>query len=410
MEEHLVPLTTAAMYDLSVPLLSPSLENVKVDLVVTGSIAAVQSLHLIRSLRRLGAEVQVILSKGGELFIGKTALEWASGSAVITDFCGHISHLAGGDLCVIAPASANFLARLKSGFTDDPASARVQSYLGSAPHRVIAVPCMHDSLLASPFTSKNLSELKPHLTLLWGEAAEGKRKFPNPDTLADDISHHYNSLAKSDPVLVIMGSTRSYLDDVRFMQSYSSGALGSEVAEELHRHGMKVHVITGDTRQKPRNVTSQEALSHQDMLSAAQKSLGERPAHIIMLASVLDYVCQEKQPGKISSGKKDLTVSLTPTSKIRSQINSDYRKICFKLEPHQPSASWQHSLLEKWSTHDGVDMVVVNALEHMQNGNYQAHCLHYETTEPTSSPKMKEISSKRALAQYLRMYLKNQLP
>lgn len=415
MPTHSHPLIHAAADDLSVELRSSALQHVTVDVVVSGSIAAVESLHLVRALRRLGARVQVVLSRGGELFIGKAALEWASAARVQSDFCGHTSHLAHGDLCVIAPASANFLARIRAGMADDVAAARVQSYLGSRPERVIVVPCMHDSLLSSPFVTQNIGEHYGQNQVLWGAAEEGKRKFPQPDVLASHISHYYHRLQLTpDPALVVMGATRGYLDDVRFMQSFSSGDLGCEVAEELHLWGIEVRVIMGDVRRKPSSIPHiTKTLSHEEMLHSAQSHLKERPSHIIMLASVLDYLPKTPHHGKIPSGRRDLSVTLTPTSKIRSQLfpgaapcGRAYHKICFKLEPELLSLEQHRALLLKWHAEDGVDVVVMNALEDMKEGGYRARCLHHKADRP--EPEAAEYHSKRALARHLRSSLQRQ--
>lgn len=443
--------------DLAVVRTSLSLLGVRVDLIVTGSIAAVESLRLIRALRRLGAEVKVVLSRGGAQFITPMSLAWASCREVMSEFSGSISHLSDADLCVVAPASAHFLARLCTGGAGDAAAARVLSYLGrdslgenkvkGARPPLIVVPCMHDSLLNSPFTHRHvfyLEEKAENTVVIWGAQENGKRKFPDSDVLADEISHHYHrSRAGVDPALVIMGATRAYIDDVRFMQSYSSGALGSEITEELYRWGMEVRVICGDASKKPK-VAKEMILAptYAEMHEAAVQALNKQPAHVVMVASVLDYVPRKKISGKVRSGREDLKVELKSTEKIRSQLSprnagGRYHKICFKLEPEELSLGDHVALWRRWRHDDGVDLLVMNALSSVSReksrsdgSSYRARVVHSDdyffeelagersdvvgheenrmnvTDQPAEGHRSVQLYSKRQLARYITGYLR----
>src|SRR5690242_6546348 len=151
--------------DLSVIPKSSTLRGKHLDVIVTGSIAAVESVRFVRALRRLGAEITVYLSDGGAQFITPIALSWASTRSVVTGFSGEATHLATHDGCVIAPASANFIADVLHGKASTPSTALVASYFGQR-RPVFYLPAMHESLFRSPHIKTNLARFSENATEL----------------------------------------------------------------------------------------------------------------------------------------------------------------------------------------------------------------------------------------------------
>ena len=243
--------------DLKVDLNSLSLDGIEIDLIVGGSIGAVESVRFIRALRRLGGNVRVIMSPGAKLFTTKDALEWASNNPVIENFSGFAPHIATGDLLLICPASASLIGKIAQGICDTPATTLVQSYIGMK-KPIQLLPNMHSSLSDSPIVSANLSKLAEYITLLQPRVEEGKSKFPEPRTLADMVSHNHNRSKDREKtsVLVCMGSTKGYLDDIRYISNYSSGGLGSKISEELFRQGINVHVVCGSVEILPQTYST----------------------------------------------------------------------------------------------------------------------------------------------------------
>lgn len=318
--------------DLTVDQISTCLSDKNIDFIVCGSIASIESPKLIRALRRLGAEVRPFQTEGGAMFVTKMALEWAAAKPIVDSFTGLSTHLATSDAIVIAPITADFMAKIALGICNDPASALVQSAIGQG-KKIIAFPAMHDSLWNSPATQKNLETSKKWVTFLEPRREEGKRKFPDPDEAADRISHEI--CKNTSEVLVTMGPTKAYLDDVRYISNYSSGALGSAIVTELYRHGYSVYCISGPSHIKPKVFNSLiHVETHIEMLEAIHTITNTIEPHLIMAAAVLDYVPKDRLSGKMRSGASGKNIELIPTSKILSQIEPNGKKrIAFKLEP-----------------------------------------------------------------------------
>ena len=326
--------------DLQVEPISDSLKGKRLDVFVTGSIGAVESVRFIRALRRLGAIVHPILSKGASQFIGLDALSWAAGGvAVQTEFSGQTTHLASRDAMIVAPASANALSKIAQGVLDTPGSALAASYLGVGKPLII-LPNMHDSLYQSPFVKKNIELLSSVTKVLEPRREEGKQKFPEPQILADEVSHTLNQafnegLEGSHGVMVNMGSTRGYLDDIRYVSNYSSGRLGSLIAEELYRYGCRTYVVAGSCQVYPRVYTSLKLCrTNAEMESEALVLLSSNARAAVCAASVLDFLPSEKLSGKIKSkDHKSLSFTMERTHKIIEKIKPKGRvKVGFKLE------------------------------------------------------------------------------
>jgi phosphopantothenoylcysteine decarboxylase/phosphopantothenate--cysteine ligase len=355
-------------FDLNVDLISPSLMGKNLDFIVTGSIAACESPRLIRALRRLGANVRVTLTDGGGMFITKTSLEWASAQSITTDFSGLSTHLATSDAIVIAPMTADFLAKIKNGICNDPASALVQSALGQK-KLVLAIPTMHDSLWKSPFVEANYAVAKQWITFLQPRLEEGKLKFPDPEESADRISHAINR--SQIDVLLTMGPTKGYIDDVRYISNYSSGALGTAINNELFRQGCSLYCISGPSQIKPRVFTELVNVeTNLEMDLAIARTLAKVSAHVVMAAAVLDYVPAHRVQGKIRSGSPTETLELKSTEKLLSKIKPNGNKrIAFKLEPDGTNLELKaKEYLKKYS----LDYVFTNTIHSVNQNSHKA--------------------------------------
>lgn len=361
--------------DLSVIPFSDSLKNIKIDLAVCGSIAAVESVKFIRSLRRLGALVCPWLSSGGSQFVTETSLSWAAASQAQTHFSGTRSHLACRDALIIAPASSSMIAKIAYGITDGPIAALAASYLGSK-LPVFIVPTMHESMFNSPIFKDNINKLAPMVHLFLPEEEEGKRKFPDHEVLADEFSHYFNSknLGCSEGVLVNMGSTKGYIDDIRYISNYSSGALGSAMVEEMYRHGLPSFVVAGDSTIKPKVFSSMsEVATNLEMLDECRSILDDRANSCVCAASVLDYIPLNKEKGKIRSNRGHIEVVMKQTDKIISQLKPRSGvKVGFKLEPFLNSDHGLHIAKEYIPKYD-LSMLVVNEFSKVNAKRHSAN-------------------------------------
>lgn len=359
--------------DLIVSPVSNALNGWKLDVVVSGSIGAVESVKFVRALRRLSCSVTPWLTRGGAEFITAQSLSWAAGRETVTGFSGAASHIATADGCIVAPASASLIGKVAHGITDSPAAALVASYLGMG-KPVLMLPNMHDSLYRSPAVQNNLKTLESYgVTILGARTEEGKQKFPASDVLADICS--YNLLAPENgtkKILVTMGTTRGYIDDVRYISNYSSGALGTAICSELYRHGFETLVVCGPCQIKPvLNGKMFPVETNDDMERAIKAALAQGACASVLAASVLDFAPETKQSGKIKSATNEtLTVTLNRTKKLISEIKTKI-KVGFKLETGLTDAKAVDLAQEYIKKYD-LSMFVVNDLSDVGESKHLA--------------------------------------
>lgn len=400
--------------DLAVEPISQALSGWTIDVVVSGSIGAVESVRFIRALRRLGAEVVPWLTAGGARFVTDVAVSWAAGRPVRSEFSGDASHIATGQACVIAPASANILSQVAHGITDTPATALVASYLGAG-LPVCAVPNMHESLALSPAVLENTETLRRFgVDILASRDEEGKRKFPDPAWLADMVAHSLRRrpyAAAIPRILVSMGTTRGYIDDVRYVSNYSTGALGTLVVEELHRHGLFTDVVCGPCPVKPKVyglLTLVE--TNQEMAAACDAAMGQGSQAAVLAASILDFAPDTRTSGKISSADHDhLTVTMGKQPKIIAGITpATGLKVGFKLEAGL-TMEHAHALACRYMAQYQLSLMVLNDLNQVTETRHQAWVFEREKAQGLIKP-LGLIETKRGLAQCIARHIAAQLP
>ncbi len=401
--------------DLQVEARSAALSSWTVDVVVSGSIGAVESVRFIRALRRLGAVVTPWLTQGGAQFITPTALSWAAGTEVRQGFAGDASHIALADACIVAPASASLIGKVAHGITDTAAAALVTSYLGGK-RPVLLLPNMHDSLALAPAVQDNVERLRgAGVHILEARSEEGKRKFPDPAQLADEVAHLLNAAAwrqrgGAPGVLVTMGSTRGYIDDVRYISNYSSGALGTAIAEELYRFGFPTHVVAGPCQIRPQSYTTLAApMTNDDMEAAALRAVAAGASAAVLAASVLDFAPENKTSGKISTAQNaTLAVPLVRTRKIIAAVHpASGIKVGFKLETGLDAAKAQ-AIAQDYMPRYGLSMLVVNDLADVDGARHQATV--FTATHGSHSPGAPvPVVGKRALAQRIAEHVRQRL-
>ncbi len=381
--------------DLAVKLVSEALAGVHLDVVVSGSIGAVESIRFVRALRRLGADVTPWLTQGGCQFVTPLALGWAAARECRTGFEADASHLAEGHACVVAPASASFIAKIANGITDTPAAALVTSYLGWK-RPVIILPSMHDSLAHAPQVQANLDKLRagaPNVIILGSRLEEGKHKFPEPAVLADHCAHAYNNAIlktrrAATRVMLTLGGTRAWFDEVRYIGNYSTGRLGSLVTEELHRLGLDVDVLAGAAEFLPRcHHSLTRVATNEDLAREARKLIEQKPDALVHAAAVLDFAPSRKLPGKTPSAAGKQTIELIPTPKILDDLKSrGPAKVAFKLE----SGIDEHKaavIAREYITKHGLTMLVVNNLSDVSADRHKAWIFETQTAgHPVERP------------------------
>jgi len=398
--------------DRDVDLLGGHLSNRKIDLVVTGGIAAVECVKLIRELRRYGADVRVSMTPSATTFVSPKSLEWAAKNPVLTDLSGAAEHITHADAVIIAPCSLDFMSKIALGLADSAAATLVQSAISRIP--VFFAPSMHLSLQGNPAYARNLEALRAisHVTIFETQVNEGKAKMMAFEEMVARVSHALNAAGKlgGKSVAITLGATRSPVDDVRHLGNSSSGALGFAIADELYRAGANVHAICGDTSvAAPHSpIEIQKVSTNSEMLAALQLVCQRsRPSIGIFSAAVLDFEVANPRNGKTSS-KDSLSIQLQPAPKVHAAL--DYRfetKVGFKLES-QLSVEELKKKITHWALEAQCQFVVGNRLEdvHRKDGTSTEHEAHIWAR---SANAFETIKGKPAIARRLRELLESHL-
>ncbi|WP_346838178.1 bifunctional phosphopantothenoylcysteine decarboxylase/phosphopantothenate--cysteine ligase CoaBC [Microbulbifer sp. SAOS-129_SWC] len=281
---------------------APTLSRKRILLGISGGIAAYKSADLVRRLKERGAEVQVVMTAGAQEFIRPLTFQALSGNPVHTDLLdpaaeaamGHIELAKWAELILIAPASAQVLAKLAGGFADDLLSTLC---LASEAKLALA-PAMNQAMWRHPATAANVQTLATRGALLWGPAAGsqacgdvGPGRMLEPDTLAAEVEKLFRaspSLAGKQ-VVITAGPTREALDPVRFLSNHSSGKMGFALAAAARDAGAEVTLIAG-----PVNLATPAGVKRIDVTGALEmRDAAERAADLcdifIGAAAVADF-------------------------------------------------------------------------------------------------------------------------
>jgi phosphopantothenoylcysteine decarboxylase / phosphopantothenate---cysteine ligase len=302
-------------------------------LVISGGIAAYKSLELIRRLRERGAEVRSILTRGGAEFVTPLAVAALSENKVyqqlfsLTDESemGHIRLSREADLIVVAPASADLLAKLAQGLADDLASTT----LLAADKPVLIAPAMNAMMWAHPATQANVATLKARgVRQIGPEAGDlacgeiGSGRMAEPMEILGAIEGYFGADAplSGRRALVTSGPTFEAIDPVRFIANRSSGKQGHAIAAALARRGATTVLVSGPTSEPdPAGVEVRHIESAEEMLAACRAAL---PADIaVCAAAVADWRPVEKAASKIKKGVREpATIALARNPDILATL------------------------------------------------------------------------------------------
>jgi len=314
------------------------LRGKRITLGVTGSIAAYKSVLLLRELVREGAEVEVVLTTSGAKFVGAPTFAGLSGKAPHTSMFEdgaagelHVELGRRSDLVLIAPATADVLARLAHGRADDLLSALV--LCATCP--VLVAPAMHPSMWAHPGTQRNVALLVADQRVgfvgpVEGEVASGDvgvGRMAEPEVIVSfAIAQLSPGTLRGRHVVVTAGPTAEDIDPVRFISNRSSGKMGFAVAERAAAQGAKVTLIAGPVAlPTPAGVTRVDVRSASAMRGAIWQALkpdlGGADA-LIMTAAVADYRPAETHASKLKRGESAIGLELVPNTDLLAEIGA----------------------------------------------------------------------------------------
>jgi len=344
--------------------------NRNVLLGVSGGIAAYKSAELVRALQELGATVRVIMTHGAREFITPLTLQALSGHPVHTELLderaemgmGHIELARWADLLLIAPATADLIARLSIGRADDLLTTVA---LATAAPKLIA-PAMNQQMWKDHATAANIQILAGRGVRIVGPAAGqqacgdvGPGRMETPAVIAEAAAGLFaTGLLAGKRVVITAGPTREALDPVRYISNNSSGKMGYALAQAAVDAGAITTLVSGPVSlQTPEHVRLIGVLSAQDML---EQCLGLLPDCDIFIAcaAVADYKPAVVQQGKIKKGPAELTLALVRTTDILAEVAASKRGIYtvgFAAETNDVLAYARDKLQRK-----ALDMIVAN--------------------------------------------------
>ena len=351
------------------------LQGKTVVLGVTGGIAAYKMPNLASALVKLGCNVQVLMTQNATQFITAVTFETLTGNKALVDtfdrnFSFQVEHIAvadQADLVMIAPATANVIAKLAHGLADDMLTTTVLAC--NCPK--IVVPAMNTKMYENPVTQDNLNILRHYGWEVVEPAsgylacgAVGKGKLPEPEALLQvilhDLAHEKDMVGKK--VLVTAGPTQEALDPVRYLTNHSSGKMGYAIAQAAARRGAQVTLVSGPVALKRLPyVETVDVVSAQEMFEAVTTRAAEQDI-IIKAAAVADYRPTVVAEDKMKKSDDALSIPLERTQDILGWLGQHRRPgqfLCgFSMETQNMVENSRKKLEKK-----RVDMIAANTLK-----------------------------------------------
>jgi phosphopantothenoylcysteine decarboxylase/phosphopantothenate--cysteine ligase len=347
-----------------------ALDGREIVLGVTGSIAAYKAVLLLRELTAAGARVTVCLSGNARHFVGPLTFRTLSGRPVLDDLFDpqsdaaveHVAIAERADALVVAPATANLLAKAAHGIADDA----LTTVLLAARCPVLIAPAMDGGMWDHPAVTENVATLRRRgVTVLDPDAGalasglSGKGRLPETAVIVEALLRVLTPVPDlaGERVLVTAGPTREPIDPVRYISNRSSGKMGYRLAAAAFRRGAEVVLVSGPTAiAPPAGVTFVPVETAEEMREAVLQHAG-RATIVVKAAAVADYRTKAPSPTKIK-GKRDLTLELTPNPDILKEVAAGSRGafiVGFAAETNDVAANARAKLESK-----GIDLLVVN--------------------------------------------------
>ncbi|MBW3141232.1 bifunctional phosphopantothenoylcysteine decarboxylase/phosphopantothenate--cysteine ligase CoaBC [Ferrimonas balearica] len=369
-----------------------SLSNRNILLGVSGGIAAYKAPILVRRLREQGANVRVVLTKGAKAFVTPMSLQAVSGHPVVDDILdpatesamGHIDLARWADAVIIAPASANLIARMAAGMADDLLTTACLAT--SAP--VYLAPAMNQQMYLHAATQANLATLQQRGVTLWGPDSGdqacgevGPGRMWEPEAIAAATVEALNAGPKplaGKKLLLTAGPTREALDPVRFMSNHSSGKMGFALAEQAVALGAEVTLVSGPVSlATPAGVTRIDVESAEQMLEAVLVAL---PGQDIFIgcAAVADYRPLAVADNKIKKSNERMVVELVRNPDILATVAQQQPRpftVGFAAETDNVEQYARDKLARK-----GLDLIAANDVSKPDQGfnaNHNALTLYW---------------------------------
>jgi phosphopantothenoylcysteine decarboxylase/phosphopantothenate--cysteine ligase len=362
-----------------------SLQGKKVVLCVTGGIAAYKVAYVARGLVASGADVRVILTRSAQRFIGAQTFAALTGNPVSTELFGtgpdvpHVELARGTDLVVVAPATANALAKMALGISDDLFSATVLT----ARCPLLVVPAMHTEMWEHPATAQNVATLRSRGVEIVGPVSgalssgdEGPGRMSEPDEIVTAALRVLEAAQdmQGRRVVVTAGGTQEPIDPVRFIGNRSSGLMGIEIAAEAARRGAKVTLVVGPTNVPvPPQVDVVRVRTAQEMRAAVFDAAPDADV-VIKAAAVADWQADSRSDRKLKKAEGPPAIHLVPTPDILAELGAtpslrkaDSILVGFAAET-EPDPEKLAELAQGKLSSKGADLIVANDVSSHDSG------------------------------------------
>lgn len=309
------------------------LSGKKIVLGISGGIAAYKIPELTRRLRDEGAIVRVVMTEGAKAFITPLTLQAVSGYPVSDDLLdpaaeaamGHIELAKWADIIILAPATADLIARLSAGMANDLLTTVCLA--SAAP--IAVVPAMNQQMYRAAATQENLIRLKQRQCIIWGpdEGSQacgdvGPGRMINPLDIVSLVREYFRSRTdlQGIKIMITAGPTREDLDPVRFISNHSSGKMGFAIAEMASRRGAQVTLIAGPVNlATPTGVTRIDVISAFNMYEQVHQTVSEQDI-FIGCAAVADYRAKTVAENKIKKQGEEVVITLVKNPDIVASV------------------------------------------------------------------------------------------
>jgi phosphopantothenoylcysteine decarboxylase/phosphopantothenate--cysteine ligase len=343
---------------------------------VSGSIAAYKAADLASKLTQAGARVNVVMTEAATRFVTPLTFRSLTGRPVVTSMwelssefsIEHIALADAAEVVVIAPATANVIARLANGIADDMLTATVLAT--RAP--VIIAPAMHANMFSNPVTQDNLARLKARGFTIVGPArgrlTSGNTGEGRLAEIEQIIAAIREALERSTDlsgkrIVITAGGTQEPIDPARHIGNRSSGKMGFALAEAARDRGAEVTLITAPSHlPEPDGIALVRVRTTAEMKEVVAEAVKEASA-LIMAAAVADYQPKTSAQTKIKKQSPGLTLELTRTPDILSEVKGSLIKVGFAAESADVVANAKKKLAQK-----GLDLMVANDITEPESG------------------------------------------
>ncbi len=379
-----------------------SLKNKNILLGVSGSIASYKACEIVRHLQKKEANVRVVMTPSAKEFVGELTFRALTGEEVLSDWkdgqtgLEHIYWARWADSFVIAPASANTIAKIRVGITDNFLTSLALAY----DKPLVIAPAMNTKMLENKATQENIKVLKNRGNIFvepdCGELAcgeEGAGKLASIESIETAILYSLEEKPlKNKTVLITAGGTREFFDPIRYISNASSGRMGYSLAKMAYILGAKrVILISAPTCfEKPYGVEKIDVISANDMYKAVMKYLPVADI-IIMNAAVADFRPENYSKKKLKKAKENPTVKLIPNPDILKEIGKKKKEhqivIGFAAESENLIKNATDKLKRK-----KLDVIVANKLDVFSKNAHTGYII-FKNNKKIKIPEMDKESS-----------------